>query len=383
LKKKICIITGSRAEYGLLLPLLKLIKKDNFFNLQIIATGMHVSQEFGNTYQQIEKDGFTINAKVEMLLSSDTNIAITKSTGIGVMGMADALQQLTPDIVVVIADRFESFAATTAAYLMGIPIAHIHGGEVTEGAFDEGLRHSMTKMSYWHFVSTQKYKQRVIQLGEQPNRVFNVGAIGLDNIKDITLLSQAELEKQIDFSLAGKTAMVTFHPVTLEKNSAAQQCKNLMEALAKTKNLNYIFTKPNADTNGRIIAEMMDAFVDQHPQRAVCFTSMGQLRYLSALKYVDMMIGNSSSGIIEMPYFNKPTVNIGNRQKGRVMANSIIDCKPSTIDIQKAIEKAMVFNSKKIEKLYGNGTAATKIYTVLKKQSKINTAQKSFYDLAN
>ena len=382
MKKKICIITGSRAEYGLLLPLLKLIKKDNFFNLQIIATGMHVSQEFGNTYQQIEKDGFTINAKVEMLLSSDTNIAITKSTGIGVMGMADALQQLTPDIVVVIADRFESFAATTAAYLMGIPIAHIHGGEVTEGAFDEGLRHSMTKMSYWHFVSTQKYKQRVIQLGEEPKRVFNVGAIGLDNIKDITLLSQLDLEKQINFSLAGKTAMVTFHPVTLEKNSAALQCKNLMEALAKTKNLNYIFTKPNADTNGRIIADMMDAFVEQHPQRAVCFTSMGQLRYLSALKYVDMMIGNSSSGIIEMPYFNKPTVNIGNRQKGRVMANSIINCKPSTIDIQKAIEKAIVFKSTKIEKLYGNGTAANKIYTVLKKQSKVNTAQKSFYDLA-
>ena len=382
MKKKICIITGSRAEYGLLLPLLKLIKQDGFFDMQIIATGMHVSEEFGNTYKQIEKDGFIINAKVEMLLSSDTNVAITKSTGIGMIGMADALQQLKPDMVVVIADRFESFAGTTAAYLIGIPAAHIHGGEVTEGAFDEGLRHSMTKMSYWHFTSTEKYRQRVIQLGEQPERVFNVGAIGLDNIRQMQLLSKTELEKQLDFSFASKTAIVTFHPVTLEKESSLQQCKSLMDALAKVKNINYIFTKPNADTNGRIIAEMMDEFVNKYPERAICFTSMGQLRYLSALQYVDMMIGNSSSGIIEMPHFNKPTINIGNRQKGRVMANSIINCNATTGEIVKAIEKALVIKKFKAEKLYGNGTAATKIYAVLKKQSKVQTIQKSFYDLA-
>jgi GDP/UDP-N,N'-diacetylbacillosamine 2-epimerase (hydrolysing) len=382
LKKKICIITGSRAEYGLLLPLLTLIKQDGFFDLQIIATGMHVSQEFGNTYKQIEQDGFTINAKVEMLLSSDTNVAITKSTGIGLIGMADALQQLKPDMVVVIADRFESFAGTTAAYLMGIPTAHIHGGEVTEGAFDEGLRHSMTKMSYWHFTSTEKYRQRVIQLGEEPSRVFNVGAIGLDNIRQMQLLSKTELEKELGFSFASKTAIVTFHPVTLEQESALQQCKSLMDALTKVKNINYIFTKPNADTNGRIIAEMMDDFVSKYPERAVCFTSMGQLRYLSALQYVDMMIGNSSSGIIEMPHFNKPTVNIGNRQKGRVMANSIINCSATASSIQKAIEKALTTKKQKAEKFYGNGTAATKIYAVLKKQSKVQSIKKSFYDLA-
>lgn len=381
MKKKICIITGSRAEYGLLLPLLTLIKQDRFFDLQIIATGMHVSKEFGNTYKQIEKDGFTISAKIKMLLPSDTSVAIAKSTGIGLMGIADALQQLKPDLVVVIADRFESFAGTTAAYLLGIPIAHIHGGEVTEGAFDEGLRHSMTKMSYWHFTSTEKYRQRVIQLGEQPARVFNVGAIGLDNIKQMQLLSKKELQKQIGFSFAVKTAMVTFHPVTLDKQSAAHQCKNLMNALAKAKNINYIFTKPNADTDGRIIAQMMDEFVNKYPQRAICFTSMGQLRYLSALQYVDMMIGNSSSGIIEMPHFNKPTVNIGNRQKGRVMANSIINCNADTNSILKAIEKALATKKLKAEKLYGNGTAATKIYAVLKKQSKVQTVQKSFYDL--
>jgi GDP/UDP-N,N'-diacetylbacillosamine 2-epimerase (hydrolysing) len=283
---------------------------------------------------------------------------------------------------VVIADRFESFAGTTAAYLMGIPTAHIHGGEVTEGAFDEGLRHSMTKMSCWHFTSTEKYRQRVIQLGEQPERVFNVGAIGLDNIRQMQLISKTELEKQLGFSFASKTAIVTFHPVTLEQESSLHQCKSLMDALAKVKNLNYIFTKPNADTNGRIIAAMMDDFVSKYSDRAVCFTSMGQLRYLSALQYVDMMIGNSSSGIIEMPHFNKPTINIGNRQKGRVMASSIINCNATTAEIVTGIKKALATKKQKAEKLYGNGTAAVKIYAVLKKQSNIQTIQKSFYDLA-
>ena len=386
MKKKICILTGTRADYGLFYPLLTELKKESQLKLQIIATGMHLSPEYGLTYKVIEKDGFLINEKVEILLSSDTDTGISKSIGLGIIGFADTFEKLKPDMVIVLGDRFETFAATTSAFIAKIPIGHIHGGEITEGAIDDALRHSITKMSYLHFTSTEEYRTRIIQLGEAPERVFNVGALGLDNIKNLKLLRKKELEKKLNFNFKKNTALITYHPVTMEKNTSKLHIKELLKALDKTKNLKLIFTRPNADAGGRVIIRLIDDYVKNRQDKAVVFTSLGQLKYLSTLKYVDIIIGNSSSGIIEAPSFKKPVVNIGDRQKGRIKAESIISCKAKEENITKAIQKGLSKDFKEICKKadnpYGKGNSTEKIIKVIKKEIyKISNVKKTFYNI--
>jgi len=382
---KICVVTGSRAEYGLFYPLLRLLQKDRAVELQVLVTGMHLSPEFGLTWKQVVADGFVINEKVEMLLSSDTDAAITKSTGIGLIGMADAFQRLRPDWIVVLGDRFETFAAAIAAHLAKIPIAHLHGGELTEGATDDAMRHAITKMSYLHFTSAETYRKRVIQLGEAPGRVFTTGAIGLDNAKQLKLLTKNQLSKELDFSLAGNILLVTYHPVTLEENTAAIQMKNLLKALDAFGEYTIIFTLPNADASGRVIMTLINEYVHKNTGRSKAFSSLGHLRYLSLLQYVSAVVGNSSSGIIEAPFFAVPTVNIGDRQTGRIRAASVIDTATGTGSIvegiKKAVSPAFAAVCKKSVNPYGKGDTATQIVRILKKQGRLTSVKKTFFDL--
>jgi GDP/UDP-N,N'-diacetylbacillosamine 2-epimerase (hydrolysing) len=386
MKKKICIITGTRAEYGLFYPLLKILECEHEFEIRIVATGMHLSPEFGLTYNEIEADGFTIDEKVEMLLSSDTGTGITKSIGIGILSFADVFERSRPDLLILLGDRFETFAAAVAAFIARIPVAHLHGGEVTDGVIDDSLRHSITKMAYLHFTSAEKFRQRVIQLGESPDRVFNVGALGIDNIKTTKLLSRDELEERLNFKFGKQTALVTYHPVTLENATSEKQFRELLKALDQFDDLKIIFTHPNADTDGRVIIRLIDEYVLSNPEKARSFSSLGKLKYLSTVKYVDLVAGNSSSGIIETPSFQKPVVNIGDRQKGRIKAESIIDCIPEREDIVNAIKKALSVEFQnvcmKVTNPYGDGNAAAKIIDILKSENlnQINL-KKGFFDL--
>lgn len=384
--KKVCVVTGTRAEYGLLRPLIEKINKDNELTLQLVATGMHLSPEFGLTYREIEEAGFYIDEKIEILLSSDTSIGIAKSMGLAMISFSECFARLKPDMIVVLGDRYEIFSAVSAAVVARIPVTHLYGGETTEGAFDEAFRHSITKMSYLHFTSTEEYRQRVIQLGENPLRVFNVGALGIENIKTAALLSKQELENNIDFKMAEKTALVTFHPVTLENNTSQEQFKNLIDALDEVTDLKIIFTKANSDTDGRIINKMIDDYVSGHKEKAVSFTSMGQLKYLSAMKYASVIAGNSSSGIVEAPSFKVPTVNIGDRQKGRVQAKSIINCCPYKEDIYNSIMKALscdfLMSIEKMNNPYGEGNVSGKVLAIIKENFKYGVdLKKSFYDV--
>lgn len=384
--KKICVVTGTRAEYGLLKPLIRRIKEDTELQLQIIVTGMHLSPEFGLTYKEIEEDGFIIDEKVEMLLSSDTSSGISKSIGLAMIGFSDSFERLEPDMVVVLGDRYEIFAAAISAMVSRIPIAHIHGGETTEGAFDEAFRHSITKMSYLHFTSTEEYRKRVIQLGEKPNMVFDVGAIGIENIKTLDLLNIDELEKNIDFKFGRKTALVTFHPVTLEDSTSKEQFQELLNALDRINDLKLIFTKANSDVDGRIINSMIDEYVERNREKSIAFTSLGQLRYLSAMKYADIVVGNSSSGIIEAPSFNIPTINIGDRQKGRVQGETIINSKPEENEIYDAIQLGLSTHFKErlndILNPYGEGSVTEKIIHIIKDTLNSEVVlKKVFYDL--
>ena len=383
MKRKICIVTGTRAEYGLLFLLIQEIKKDKDLELQLIATGMHLSPEFGLTYKEIEKD-FTIDKKIEMLLSSDTSVGISKSMGLAQISFAEAFSDLSPDLVVVLGDRYEIFSATSAAMISNIPIAHLYGGETTEGAFDESIRHSITKMSHLHFTAAKEYKNRVIQLGEHPSRVFNVGGIGIDNIKKLQLLSKNEFEKSINFKLNKNNIIVTFHPVTLEKATASEQFQNLLDVIDTLKKTHVIFTKANSDTDGRVINQMIDNYVKENGDKSIAFTSLGQIRYLSALKYVDAVVGNSSSGIIEAPSFQIGTINIGDRQKGRIMAKSIIDTDTNIHSIENAFNtlKSDEFKQKlkTVKNPFGNGRATKKIVKVLKKSKLNNILKKEFYN---
>jgi len=383
-KRKICIITGTRAEYGLLYWLMREVKKTYDLELQIIVTGMHLSPEFGLTYKQIEHDGFTINEKVEMLLSSDSEIGITKSVGVGVIGFADALSNLSPDLVVVLGDRFEIFAAVTAAMIMKIPVAHLHGGEATEGLIDEAIRHSITKMSHLHFTATEDYRRRVIQLGEHPDMVFNVGAAGIDNIKKLNLLSKHEFEQSIQFKLARKNLLVSFHPVTLENTTSQAQFNHLLNAMDKLEGVNIIFTKSNADTDGRVINSMIDDYVSCHLDTAIVFDSLGQLRYLSAMQYVDGVVGNSSSGLLEAPSFTIGTINIGDRQRGRIKAASVIDCLPTEESISESLQKlfSVEFTEyvKQTVSPFGDGGVAEKITETIRSINLEGIIKKQFYD---
>lgn len=384
MKRKVCVVTGTRAEYGLLFWLMKEIQADPDLELQIIVTGMHLSPEFGLTYKEIEID-FKISKKIEMLLSSDTSIAISKSMGLAQISFAEAYDELKPDMIVVLGDRYEIFSAVSAAMIARIPIAHLHGGETTEGAFDESIRHSITKMSHLHFTATDEYRNRVIQLGEQPDRAYNVGGMGIENIKHLKFLSKDEFEKSIDFKLNKKNLLVTFHPVTLENSTAKEQFQELLDAIDILENTNIIFTKANSDTHGRIINTMIDEYVTKNSHKTVAFTSLGQVRYLSALQFVDAVVGNSSSGLAEAPSFKIGTINIGDRQKGRLQASSVIDCDPTQKGIEKAFEK--LYSNEFQENLintqnpYGDGCASKQIIDILKKVDLSNILKKSFYNL--
>ncbi|PNR88775.1 UDP-N-acetylglucosamine 2-epimerase [Petrotoga sp. 9T1HF07.CasAA.8.2] len=383
--KKICFFTGTRAEYGLLYPLMKLIKEKNEYELQIIASGMHLSPEFGLTYKEIEKDGFKINEKIEIVMSSDSDIGINKAIGLGLISFSETLKRLEPDILIILGDRFEALSMAIASYIMKIPIAHIHGGERTEGAIDEGIRHSITKMSYLHFTSTAEYRKRVVQLGENPERVFNVGAIGLDNIKNLKLLSKEQIEKSLSFKFGNKNILFTYHPTTLNTDQLKQEVDEIFKALEKLIKIGYkiIITKSNADEGGRFINQFIDKFSVSQKDKVFVSTNFGTLKYLSIMRYVDFVLGNSSSGIVEAPSLNVPTINIGERQKGRVRGNSIIDVSPSEEEILRAVSIAQNMDRKKINNPYDQGGAARQIYDVLKdylENNKINL-KKEFYDI--
>jgi GDP/UDP-N,N'-diacetylbacillosamine 2-epimerase (hydrolysing) len=386
MNRKICVITGTRAEYGLLRWVMQGIKDDAELTLQIIATGMHLSPEFGLTYREIEKDGFQIDRKVEMLTSSDTSVGIAKSMGLGMIGFADALNELKPDLIVVLGDRFEIFATVSAALVARIPVAHLHGGETTEGAFDEALRHSITKMSHLHFVAAEPYRQRVIQMGEQPDRVFLVGGLGIDNIKRLQLLDREALEVSLDFKLAKKNLLITFHPVTLETATATEQMAELLAALDNLTDTNLIFTLPNADTDGRALIQSVHQFVATHAN-ARAYTSLGQLRYLSCIAQVDGVVGNSSSGLAEVPSFRKGTINIGDRQRGRLQAASVINCKPNRESITTGLEQlySISFQTSlcRVINPYGEGGASEKVVNTLKHYAMTGIVKKTFYDLPN
>jgi UDP-hydrolysing UDP-N-acetyl-D-glucosamine 2-epimerase len=383
--RKICVVTGSRAEYGLLSGLMKKIRDDHTLQLQSIATNMHLAPEFGNTYREIEADGFTIDKKVPMSITSDTASGIVKSMSEELSGMADAFDDLKPDLLLVLGDRYEILTAVSAALIYKIPVAHLYGGEITEGAYDNAIRHAITKMSHLHFTSTEEYRKRVIQMGENPQHVWHVGAIGVDNIKNETFLTKEELENSLNFKLTDKTLLVTYHPVTLENNSAGEQCRNLLQALEELSDYSVIFTQSNSDTDGRIITELMMEFVSQHKEQALFVPSLGKKRYLSALKYVKAVVGNSSSGIVEVPSFGIPTLNIGDRQKGRIKCDSIIDCDPSYEGIRSALSVALSDNflhiAKSVCNPYEKSHTSELIYKVVKVVALDHLCSKKFYDL--
>lgn len=383
--KKICVVTGTRAEYGLLRPVMERIKSDGELILQVIVTGAHLSQIYGSTFQEIIDNGFQIDCSVDMALEDDTPIGISKSMSKALTGFTENYLRLKPSLVVLLGDRYEIFMAAVAATLAGIPIAHIHGGELTEGAIDDSLRHSVTKMSQLHFTSTEEYRKRVIQLGEQPDKVFNVGALGVENIKRMQLMLKDELEEQIDFKIDERTLLATFHPVTLEKNTAEEQFEQLLKALDSIEDITVIFTKANADTNGRIINSLIDEYVKAHPEKSTAFFSMGQRKYLSAMNYCGAVIGNSSSGIIEAPSLNVPTVNIGDRQKGRIQADSVINCQPVASEIIKSIEIALKCRTLKSQTVnpYEGKNTHNEIVDIIKHQMNNNglSLKKQFYDL--
>lgn len=383
--RKICVVTGSRAEYGLLSGLMHAVQNDTELQLQVIATNMHLSPEFGLTYKEIEQDGFRIDKKVQMLLSSDTPNATTKSVGLATIGFADAYEDLQPDLIVVLGDRFEILAAVTAALFFKIPVAHLHGGEITEGAYDDCIRHAITKMSHLHFTSTETYRQRVIQLGEQPERVFYVGAIGVENIKQVSLLSQKELEESINFPLGDKILLVTYHPVTLENHTAAFQCQNLLDALDTFPDYKIIFTLPNSDTDGRILIKMIQQYVSKNTERCMSIPSLGLKRYLSALNYVNAVVGNSSSGIIEVPSFGIPTLDIGDRQKGRIASPSVIHCGTNKQEIINGLKKILSQEQKEISKKcinpYDKKNTIQEILKIIKHYPLNELIHKTFYNI--
>lgn len=384
MKRKICVVTGTRAEYGLLYWLMKELQEDPDFELQIIATGMHLSPEFGLTYQQIEQDGFIINEKVEMLLSSDTPVGITKSLGLATIGFADSLERLSPDLLVVLGDRYEILAAVQAALVARIPVAHIAGGDTTEGAIDEAIRHSITKMSHLHFVTNEISAQRVRQLGENPVHVYNVGHTGIDAIKRVRLLEKKELEESLGFAFKPINFLVTFHPVTLEEASSQTQFQELLDALDSFgPEVGIIITKPNSDTDGRVLIKMIDEFCQTRPH-VQAYVSLGQQRYLSAIHHVNAVIGNSSSGLYEVPAFKKPTINIGDRQKGRLKSSSVMDCPPEKEAIIQAIQMGLQQDWSGVESMYGDGGASEKIIAILKQQKTYEALlQKHFYKVSD
>lgn len=375
MRRKICVVTGTRAEYGLLYWLMKGIQQDEDLKLQLVVTGMHLSPEFGLTYQQIEQDGFFIDEKVEMLMSSDTTVGVAKSIGLATIGFADAFNRLKPDLLIILGDRFEMLSASQTALIMQIPIAHIHGGELTFGAYDDAIRHSITKMATWHFVSTESYRERVIQLGEHPERVWNVGALGIENVLKVPLLTRSELYNELQLNDNLPLFLITYHPETTGETHGINP---LLAALSRFHKFNFVFTKANADNGGRLINEAIERFVVER-ENAFLFDSLGQLRYLSAVKHAAVVIGNSSSGLIEVPYLGTPTVNCGNRQMGRECPSSVLQASLDEKEIEKAIEVALKYKGP-YEQVFGNGKVASKIINIIKSLPHYSV-QKEFYNL--
>lgn len=387
-KRKICVVTTSRADYGLLLWLMREIRDDPDLALLIIATGMHLSPEFGCTYKAIEEDGLIINAKVDMLLSSDSDVGVVKSVGVGLLSFCEVLKDLNPDIVVILGDRFELLSVAISALMLRIPIAHIHGGETSQGAIDEAVRHSITKMASIHFPATDTYRNRIIQMGEDPERVFNFGAPGLDGMHKLKLLNKKELERALDFDLSGTVAIVTYHPVTLEKSSAAKQIDNLLRAIHQS-GVKAIFTKANADEQGRLINQKVKEFCNQKSDTYRLYDNLGSLLYMSCMKHVNLMVGNSSSGLVEAPSFRLPVVNIGARQHGRIKAANIVDVGYSENEIRGGIArvcsdsfiKSIAFVKNPYNK-YQDGKVSHRIKETLKKIEISDTLlKKSFFDI--
>lgn len=386
IKRKICVVSGTRADFGLLTPLLNEIQNDDKLELQLVVTGMHLSPEFGSTYKVVEEQ-FTINKKIEILLSSDSAIGVSKSMGLAQISFAEAYNELQPDIIVVLGDRYEIFSAAATAMMLKIPIAHISGGEITEGAIDDSIRHAITKMSHLHFVATEEYKNRVIQLGENPERIFNFGELGLDNIEKLTLLDQEAFEESIDYKLDEKSLLITYHPTTLEPiETIKQDFENILSELDSLKNTTLIFTKSNSDEGGRMINSIIDEYVSLNKNKAITFTSLGQLRYLSALQFVDAIVGNTSSGIVEAPSFKLATINIGNRQKGRMQGKNVINTSTESSSLKKAFAKLYSVDfseqlKKAINPYYNGGNAAFKTKEILKNENLETIVTKKFFDL--
>ena len=381
-KRKICVVTGTRAEYGLLQPIMKAIKDDQVLELQLVVTGMHLSPEFGLTYKTIEDDDFEISEKIEILLSSDTSIGVAKAIGLATISFSETLDRLKPDFIMVLGDRFELLAVAQVALVSRIPIVHLAGGDVTEGAFDEAIRHSITKMSQLHFVTNKESEKRVHQLGEDPENIHLVGNPGLDHLNSLKLMEKNELEKSLRYSFKSQNILVTFHSVTLDNAPAVNSFSALLEALDSLgEDIGIIFTRPNADTEGRQLIKMLDEYVEDR-SNCIAYTSLGQLRYLSTVALVDVVVGNSSSGILEVPSLKTATVNIGDRQKGRLRADSIIDCEPITENIKESIQQAFKLDCSTVVNPYGDGNTTERVLKVLREiNHPERLIKKHFYDI--
>lgn len=381
--RKICVVTGSRAEYGILRVLMKAIKDNPDLKLQVIATNQHLSKLQGETYKEIEQDGFTIDYKVYMADDEAPDNANTtaKSISRGVSGFADAFDALHPDMLLILGDRYEMLAVASAALIYKIPIAHLHGGEITEGAFDDAIRHAITKMSHLHFTSTEAYRNRVIQLGEQPDRVFNVGALGVENVMKNDFMSKEEIEQSLNFQLTDKCFLCTYHPVTLSDMSSEVQVTNMLQALDSYKDYHIIFTYSNSDTDSQIIIKRIQEYVDKSQNRCMFIPSLGQRRYFSVLKHVKVVLGNSSSGIIEVPSFGIPTLDIGDRQKGRIAADSVVHCGYSADNIKEGLAKVVAYKSKDIYNPYYKEGTCDNILRIIKTYPLEHIIQKHFYDI--
>ncbi len=384
--KKVCVVTSSRADYGLLFHLLKKIKKSPFLDLQLIVSGSHLSQQHGMTLNEIKNDGFTIDASVSIIQENDSHLDISRAVSDGIIGFSEAYERLSPDLVLMLGDRYEILACAIAATIANLPIVHLHGGEITEGAQDEAFRHSITKMAHLHFVAAKPYMERVIQLGENPKSVFCYGGLGVDAIRHTSLMSREELAKELNADLNKKALLITFHPVTLERLKSYEQMKSLLLILSEFSNFTIIFTMPNADIDGSKIATQIEAFVNNNDNTHY-FKSLGQQKYYSCLYHFDAVIGNSSSGLLEAPSFKIPTINIGSRQDGRIRAKNIIDCEPNTKQIREAIKLGLsskfAAEIKNTINPYGSGGASEKIIKVLEKINTSDLGRKIFYDLIN
>ena len=384
--KQIMVLTSARADYGLLSGLIKKLASDERVRVRLVVTGMHLSPEFGLTYKEIEKDGIKIDRKIEILMSSDTPVSVSKTMGMAMISFADYIEEVHPDALLVLGDRYETLAVCCVALNARIPIIHLHGGETTEGAIDEAIRHSITKMSFLHFTSTEEYRRRVIQLGENPERVYNVGSLGVENVLGQPLLSKKDLESELNLRLDMAYAVVTYHPVTLEDKNVCETVKKFLDALDRNEDMYYIITKANSDAGGRQINQMLEEYA-AHRNNVQVYDSLGMIKYLSAVKYSKMVIGNSSSGILEVPSFGIPTVNVGDRQKARIRAESVIDCKEDTESIVEAIKKAKTLEFRKlcshVKNPYEGVRTSDTIVEIIKKKIFDETVdiKKKFYDI--